>query len=138
MGLDEILKKISSQAESEAHKVVEESQEKARQIKKSAEMEASKQAEEYLLHEKRRAEMEATRIMTQARLDKKMKILFCKKEIISQVLDEAFDQALKGKKDLKKTVVMKDGEKQSVLDKKRIKDELRPEMEGQIAEDLKL
>jgi len=77
MGLDEILKKISSQAESEAHKVVEESQEKARQIKKNAEMEASKQAEEYLLHEKRRSEMEATRIMTQARLDKKMKILFC-------------------------------------------------------------
>jgi V/A-type H+/Na+-transporting ATPase subunit E len=138
MGLDDILKKISSQAESEAHKIVEESKQKARQIKKNAEMEASKQAEEYLLLEKRRAEMEATRIMTQARLDKKMKILFAKKEIISQVLDEAFDQALKGKEDLKKTVVMKDGEKQSTLDKKRIKDELRPEMEGQIAEDLKL
>jgi len=138
MGLDEILKKISSQAESEAHKVVEESQEKARQIKKNAEMEASKQAEEYLLHEKRRSEMEATRIMTQARLDKKMKILFCKKEIIGQILDEAFDQALKGRKGLKKTVVMKDGEKRSALDKKRIKDELRPGMEGKIAEDLKL
>ncbi|MFO7981381.1 MAG: hypothetical protein R6V00_11215 [Candidatus Aminicenantes bacterium] len=138
MGLDEILKKISSQGESEAHKVVEESQEKAKQIKKNAEMEASQEAEEYLLLEKRRAEMEATRIMTQARLDKKMKILFYKKEIISQILDEAFDQALKGKKGLKKTVVMKDGEKQSALDKKRIKDELRPEMEGQIAEDLKL
>ncbi|HZX09506.1 MAG TPA: hypothetical protein VFG01_01055 [Acidobacteriota bacterium] len=138
MGLDEILKKISSQAESEAHKVVEESQEKARQIKKNAEMEASKQAEEYLLHEKRRSEMEATRIMTQARLDKKMKILFCKKEIIGQILDEAFDQALKGRKGLKKTVVMKDGEKRSALDKKRIKDELRLGMEGKIAEDLKL
>jgi len=138
MGLDEILKKISSQAESEAHKVVEESQEKARQIKKNAEMEASKQAEEYLLHEKRRSEMEATRIMTQARLDKKMKILFCKKEIIGQILDEAFDQALKGRKGLKKTVVMKHGEKQSILDKKSVKDELSAELEGLIAEDLKL
>ncbi|MFW6140105.1 MAG: hypothetical protein ACOC5S_01980 [Acidobacteriota bacterium] len=138
MGLDEILKEISSQGESEAHKIVEESQRKAQQIKKEAEKEALKQAEEYLNNEIRRAEKEATRITTQARLDKKMKILFFKKEIINQVLDEAFDQALKGKKDLKKKVVMKDGEKQSALDKKRIKDELRPEMEGQIAEDLKL
>jgi vacuolar-type H+-ATPase subunit E/Vma4 len=138
MGLQEILKKISSQGEDEAHKILEESREKAQQIKKNAEKEASHQAEEYLNKEKRRAEMEATRIMTQARLDKKMKILFCKKEIINQVLDEAFDQALKGKKDLKKKVVTKDGEKQSLLDIKRIKDDLRPELEAQIAEDLKL
>jgi len=138
MGLDEILKKISSQAESEAHKIVEESQKKAKQIKKNAEMEASKESEEYLLHEKRRAEMEATRITTQARLDKKMKILFCKKEMIGQVLDQAFDQALKGKKDLKKKVILKEGEKQSVVDKKWIRNELRPELEAQIAEDLKL
>jgi len=33
---------------------------------------------------------------------------------------------------------MKDGEKRSALDKKRIKDELRLGMEGKIAEDLKL
>jgi len=138
MGLDEILKKISSEGESEAHKIVEESKSRARQIKKEAQEEASRLAEEYLNHEKRRAEMEALRITTQARLDKKMKILSCKKEEIGQVLDQAFDRALKGKKDLKKKVILKEGEKQSPVDKTRIKEELRPELEAQIAEDLKL
>jgi vacuolar-type H+-ATPase subunit E/Vma4 len=138
MGLDEILRKISSQSDSEVHKIVEESRKKAEQIKKDAQQEASEEAKKYLDNEKRRAEMEATRIMTQARLDKKMKILFSKKEIIGQVLDKAFDQALKGKKDLKKRVVMKDGEQQSALDMKRIKDEIRPDLEAYIAEELKL
>jgi len=138
MGLDEILKKISSQSESEASKIVEESREKAQKIKKTAKKEASEEAEEYLNDEKNRAEMEATRIMTQARLDKKMKVLFSKKEIIGQILDEAFELALKGKKGLEKKVIMKDGERQSALDKEKIKDEIRPDLEAKIAEDLKL
>jgi len=138
MGLDEILKKISSQSESEASKIVEESREKAQKIKKTAKKEATEEAEEYLNNEKNRAEMEATRIMTQARLDKKMRVLFSKKEIIGQILDEAFDQALKGKKGLKKKVIMKDGERQTALDKEKIKDEIRPDLEAKIAEDLKL
>jgi hypothetical protein len=67
-----------------------------------------------------------------------MKILFYKKEIIDEVLEQAFQQAFKGKKSLKKTVVRKHGEEQSDLDEQRIKDELRPLLEGKIAEDLKL
>jgi len=138
MGLDDILKKISSQGEAEARQVIDESRNKAEQIKAHAELEAFKEADIYLAEEKHRAEMEATRIRTQARLDKRMKILVFKKEIINKVMDEAFDQALKGEKALQIQVIMKDGEKQSVLDREKIKDELRPVIEGLIAEDLKL
>jgi len=138
MGLDDILKKISSQGEAEASQIIDESRNKAEQIKTHAEQEAFKEAEAYLSEEQRRAEMEAIRILTQARLDKRMKILVFKKETINKVVDEAFDQALKGEKALQKQVIMKDGEKQSVLDREKIKDELRPLIEGLIAEDLKL
>jgi vacuolar-type H+-ATPase subunit H len=138
MGLDDILKKINSQGEAEVHQIIEQNQEKAQQIRIHAEKEASKEAEEYLINQERQAEMEATRIMTQARLDKKIKILYCKKELIDQVLEDAFTQALKGRQALEKRVIMKDGEKQSPLHKEKIKDEIRPLIEGQIAEDLKL
>lgn len=138
MGLNDILKKINSQGEAEAHKIIEESRNKAEQIKTSAEQEAFKEADIYLAEEQRRAEMEATRILTQARLDKRMKILFFKKEIINRVMDKAFEQAVKGEQTLMKQVIMKDGEKQSVLDREKMKDELRPVIEGLIAEDLKL
>jgi vacuolar-type H+-ATPase subunit H len=138
MGLNDILKKINSQGEAEAYKIIEESRNKAKQIKTNAEQEAFKEADIYLVEEQRRAEMEATRILTQARLDKRMKILFFKKEIINRVMDKAFEQAVKGEQTLKKQVIMKDGEKQSVLDREKVKDELRPVIEGLIAEDLKL
>ncbi len=138
MGLDDILKKISSQGEAEAHQIIDESRNKAEQIKTDAEQEGFKEAEAYLSEEQRRAEMEATRILTQARLDKRMKILVFKKEIINKVMEEAFEQALKGEQVLKKQVIMKDGEKQSELDREEMKEELRPEIEGLIAGDLKL
>ncbi|MBD3412980.1 MAG: hypothetical protein GF421_00920 [Candidatus Aminicenantes bacterium] len=138
MGLEEILKKISDQGDEEAQKIIEKSKEQARQIKEKAEQEAAVEAEQYMAIQRNQAEMESTRIMTQARLDRKMKILFYKKQVIDEVLDKAFQQAFKGKKELKKTVVMKQGQKQSTLDEQRIKDELRPALEGQIAEDLKL
>ncbi|MCD6517560.1 MAG: hypothetical protein J7L72_09125 [Candidatus Aminicenantes bacterium] len=138
MGLDDILKKISYQGDAEAHQIIDESRNKAEQIKTNAEQEALKEAGAYLSEEQRRAEMEATRILTQARLDKRMKILFFKREVINKVMDEAFEQALKGEQTLKKKVIMKEGEKQSVLDGEKVKDELRSLIEGLIAEDLKL
>jgi len=138
MGLDDILKKISSQGDAEAYQIIDESRNKAEQIKTNAEQEALKEARAYLSEEQRRAEMEATRILTQARLDKRMKILFFKREVINKVMDEAFEQALKGEQTLKKKVIMREGEKQSVLDGEKVKDELRSLIEGLIAEDLKL
>ncbi len=138
MGLEEILKKINAQGEAEAHQIIEESKKRAEKIKEKAEQQASEEAKDYSAEEKHRAEMEATRIMTQARLEKRMKILFCKKKIIDDILEEAFNQALKGRESLKKTVITKDGQEQGTLDKEKLKEELRSLLEGQIAEELKL
>jgi len=138
MSLEKIIKKIRDNAEAEVRKIVDKSKQEAEEIKKKAGEEASNAAEEYLSAEERRRELEANRIVTKARMDKKMEILFCKKEIIDEILDAAFIEALKGKESLKKRIIMKEGEKEGILDKDKLKDELRPELERSIAEDLKL
>lgn len=138
MSLEKIIKKISDNAEAEVRKIIDKSKQEAEEIKKKAGEEASNAAEEYLSEEERRRELEANRIVTKARMDKKMKILFCKKEIIDEILDAAFKEAIRGKESLKKRIIMKEGEKEGALDKDKLKDELRPEIERSIAEDLKL
>lgn len=138
MSLEKILKKINKDAEAEVKRIIEKSEKKAEEIKKIAEEQAFKTADEYLSDEKRRGELEAKRILTQARMDRKMKILFCKKEIIDEILDAAFEKAIKGKESLKKIIITKDGEKEGYLDGNKLREKIRPELEQYIVEDLKL
>ena len=138
MSLKKIIKKINDDAETEVRKIIAKSKQEAEEVKKKAGEEAANAAEKYLLDEERRRELEANRIVTKARMDMKMKILFCKKEIIDEILNTAFNEALKGKEYLKKRLILKEGEKEGILDKNKLKDELRPELERSIVKDLKL
>jgi len=133
MSLENILKKIIDDARTEADAVIEEYKSKAEGIKKNAQEEASALAESLLEEEERKGELEARRIVTQARLQKRLDILAAKKELIDQVLERAFESSRLSESPLKRKIISKDGEREAVFDEKKLLDELRQQMEKSIS-----
>ena len=138
MSLKNIIHTIEDQARQEAGRIIKESEKKAREIKDRARKEAETDSQKYMEESERRARMESGRILTQARLDKRLRILAEKKEIIDAVIEEAFTKSGISEKKLQKTVVTKKGEQKESWDKSRIKEDLRPELEKVIGEVLEI
>jgi vacuolar-type H+-ATPase subunit H len=138
MSLEKILKKIIEDAQSEADKIILESEKKAGEIKEKARQEAANLAEALIKEEERKGRLEASRLVTQARLERKISILSRKKELIDHVLEKAFQKGVLGKEGLKRKIIMKDGEREEPYDEKRLKEELRLKLENEIIEALKI
>lgn len=136
MSLENILKKIIDDAQEEADRIILESQKKADEIKKAARKEAKEQAEAVFKESERKGHLEASRLVTQSNLEKKIKLLSCKKELIDEVLGKVFQKENIGKKVLRKKIVLKQGEREESFDKTRLKEELRPKLENFIAKAL--
>lgn len=132
------MEKILEDARADADRIIQESLQKAEEIKENARKQGEKQARALLEEAERQAQLEASRIVTQARLEKKIKLLSCKKDLIDKTLDNVFrSEDLKGKR-LRRKIVMKDGEKEESLDLEELKQQLRPKLEKEIAEVLKI
>jgi len=86
MSLEKILKRITDDARAEADKIILENKRKAKEIKENAREEASKLAEELIREAERKARLEASRLVTQSRLEKKINILAEQKDLIEEVL----------------------------------------------------
>jgi vacuolar-type H+-ATPase subunit H len=138
MSLEKILKKIEDDAHQGADCIIQESRQRAEQIKGAAREEAAEMAESILKENERQARLEASRIVTQARLERKIDLLACKKELIDMVLDRAFQKESRGREGLKRIVIQKEGQREEAFDEKRLKDELRPRLEKYIADLLKI
>jgi len=138
MSLEKIIEKIIDDARSEAQVIVEESKVKAEEIKVGARQEAQEQAERLTAEYQKQGKLEASRIVTKARLERQISSLTCKKELIADVIDKAFEQEKISKEMLKRKVVLKDGEKEEYFSEKNLKEDLRPHLEGFIAEVLKI
>ena len=134
MSLEKILEKIIDDANSEAEKILLESRERADGIKEKAEKEASELAEALVKEADRQGELEASRIITQARLETKINILSKKKELVQEVLEKAFQKKFLEKMGLKRKIITKQGEREESLDESRLKDELRARLENEILE----
>jgi V/A-type H+-transporting ATPase subunit E len=138
MSLEKILEKILEEAQVEADKIIQENLQKAEEIKQNARKQGEEQARALLEEAERQAQLDASRIITQAHLEKKIEVLSCKKDLIEEILDKVFRKLdLKGKR-LKRTIVMKEGEKEETLDLEELKQQLRPNLEKEIAEVLKI
>jgi len=137
MSLESILEKIGREAQAERERIIHESREKAEKLRSEAELEARKQSAQLLKESAREAELEAHRLVTQARLQKRLRLLALKKELVDEVLDQAFDRQAEGAVSLKRQVVLKQGIREEILDRETLKQELRPQLEGYIAELLK-
>ena len=138
MSLEKILDKILEEARSEAEKILLESRQKAEEITQNARKQVEIQAITILDHTERQGNLEASRLVTQARLEKRIKILSCKKDLIDEVLDKAFQKQKGDKIGLKRKTIRKDGELEEFVDQEKLKQELRPKLEKDIAEVLKI
>jgi vacuolar-type H+-ATPase subunit H len=138
MSLEKIIEKIISDAEAEAEKIILESRNRAENIRKSAEKEAAERAEAYLKEAEREAALQAGRIVTQARLEKKMKILRQKRELLDEVMRKAFEADFMRQKELKRKVVTKNGEREEAFAREKLMEEIRSRLESDILEALKI
>lgn len=138
MSLEKILKKINDDAQAEAKRIILENQKKVKEIKEKTRMEASELAEALLKETEREAHLEASRLITQARLERKINLLTRKKELIEEVLERAFRSESLEKKGMKKKIILKDGEREESFDQEKLKEELCPKLENYIVEVLKI
>ena len=138
MSLENILQKISEDAQAEVNTIIDESKAKAEEIKDQARNKALSQSEALLLEEERKGKLEASRLVTQARLQKKLDILTCKKDLIDAVLVKAFQMERFDGSSLKRKIILKDGEREESFDEQKMMDEIRPQLEKYICEVLDL
>jgi V/A-type H+-transporting ATPase subunit E len=138
MSLEKILDKILEEARSEAEQILQESRQKAEEIAQNARKKAESQADTILEQAERQGNLEASRLVTQARLEKRIKLLRCKKDLIDEVLDKAFEKKKGDIIGLKRKILGKDGELEESVDPKKLRQELRPQLERDIAEVLKI
>jgi vacuolar-type H+-ATPase subunit H len=138
MSLEKILEKIIDDAQNEADDIILESKKKAEEIKEKARNEASNLLDAMVKEAERQGQLEASRIVTKARLEKKINALARKKELIEEALEKAFQKGAKGKKGLKRKVIMKEGESEEPYDEEKLKEELRSKLESEILEALKI
>lgn len=138
MSLEKMLKKIEGDAREEVELIIQDSRRKADLIVDAARKEGVTLAESLIQESQRTSQLEASRIVTQAKLEKKIDILTCKKELISFVFERAFQKEISQRKEIKRIVVKKDTESEMVLDEQQLKNRLRPQLEKFIADALNL
>lgn len=138
MSLEKILNTIIEYAQAEAVAIVKKSQSKAEEIKETVRKEALELAEALHAEEERQGRLEASRLITQARLEGRIDILSTKKEIIEDVLAKALDKERSSIEKLKRQIIMKEGEREEAFDESRLLDEIRPQLEKFINDTLKL
>ena len=138
MSLESILEKIGQQAQSDRDRILDESRKRADKVKAESEQAAQVQVELLLADAAQEADLEAHRLVTQARLQKKLRILSLKKSLVEEVLDSAFVQIDPHAISMKRQIISKDGIREETLDQATLKQELRPQLENFIADLLKI
>ena len=138
MSLESILEKIRREAQAERERFIRESRDRAEKLRSEAELEAEEQVGQLLRESAREAELESLRLVTHARLQKKLRLLALKKELVDEVLNQAFARQASSVLSLKRQIVLKEGVREEALDRETLKKELRPQLEGFIADLLKI
>ena len=138
MSLEKIVERIISDARAEAEEFVLESRKKAEEIKQAARKEAEEKAAARLSEAEREARLQVSRILTQARLEKKLLVLRQRRELLDQVLTKALDSDSLRAVELKRRVVVKDGEREEVFGRGKLIVELRARLENEILDLLKI
>jgi vacuolar-type H+-ATPase subunit H len=138
MSLEKIVEKIIADARSEGEKIILESRRRAEEIKEAARKEAEDKAAARRVEVEREARLQAGRIVSQARLEKKLRLLTQKRELLDEVLTRALASDSFRRLELKRQVVVKDGVREEVLDRGKFLAELRTRLEEEILDALKL
>lgn len=138
MSLETIIEKILSDAGAEAEGIMDDHRAKARAIKEEAEEAAAAHAADILRNAEREGRLEGGRILTRARLDRRIALLEARQSLVTEVMGKAFAGKLPKEGTLKREVVLKDGVREEEFSRDRLMEELRPKLENDIAEILEI
>jgi vacuolar-type H+-ATPase subunit H len=138
MSLETIVDRILGDARAEAERIVSDARAKAEAAKEEARANASRLADELLKQAEKEGRLEASRIVTQARLEKKIEILGVRRELIAEVLKRAFEKQAGAGGSLRKTVILKAGEKEEAFSREMLLDEIHPKLETIVLDLLKI
>jgi vacuolar-type H+-ATPase subunit H len=138
MSLDIIVAKVLDDARAEADRLLAEHRRKAEELVREEARKAEESAEAVRREAAAEAEVEAGRIVTGARLERRIGLLAARKAIVDEVLEKALAGLPAGHRALSKTIVSRGGEKKEAFDRADLLDDVRPGLENAIAEILKI
>jgi vacuolar-type H+-ATPase subunit E/Vma4 len=138
MSLETIIEKIISEAEAEAARLRQEAQERAEQIVSTGCQQAEKRAAALQHQAEQEGQLEALRILSQARLEKRLTLLQARRKWVERVLDKAVEAVGLSGRPLQRTIITHEGRSQEELTPEELKEDLRLRYEKMILEILGL
>ena len=138
MSLDIIIAKVLDDARAEADRILAEHRRKAEALLETELRSGESRAEAVRREAADEAALEAGRIVTQARLERRIGLLAARKALVDEVLERAFAKVPVRHRALSKTIVSRGGETEEPFERAKLMDELRPGLENAIAEILKI
>jgi predicted ABC-class ATPase len=138
MSLDIIIAKVMDDARAEADRILAEHHGKAEALLAAETRLGETQADAVRREAADEAALDAGRIVTQARLERRIGLLAARKALVDEVLEKALANVSLGHRALSKTIVSRGGETEEPFERARLMDELRPGLENAIAEILKI
>jgi vacuolar-type H+-ATPase subunit H len=138
MSLDIIIAKVLEDARAEAGRILAEHRRRADELRAEEARRAETQAEAVRRESGNEAALEAGRIVTQARLKRRIELLAARKALVDEVLEQALAKGPLRDRALSKTVVSRDGETEEPFERAKLLEEIRPGLENAIAEILKI
>ncbi|HEX2695703.1 MAG TPA: hypothetical protein VHP61_08100 [Acidobacteriota bacterium] len=138
MSLDIIIAKVLDDARAEAGRILAEHRRKAEGLLQAERRLGETQAEAVRRDVGNEAALEAGRIVTQARLERRIELLTARKTLVDEVLEQALAKGPLRDRALSKTIVSRDGETEEPFETAKLLEEIRPGLENAIAEILKI
>jgi hypothetical protein len=138
MSLEIIIAKVLGDARAEAGRILAEHRGKAEALLRAEQRLSETQAEAVRREAGDEAALEAGRIVTQARLERRIGLLAARKELVDEVLERALAQGPLRDRALSMKVVSRGGETEEPFERARLLEEIRPGLENVIAEILKI
>jgi len=136
MGLEGILEEIHSTALQKKQRILEEGHHQAEAILARARREAEREAARLRDNLLEKAKIEAQQIVTQARLQSKLRLLELKKQLIRQVFEAGFTQIKAQVSPPQRVIVSPQGEEKVDFDEEKWPEELLELLEKKISEAL--
>ena len=138
MSLDIIIAKVLDDARAEAGRILAEHRWKAEGLIQAEQRLGEIQAEAVRRETGNEAALEAGRIVTQARLERRIELLAARKVLVDEAIGQALAKERFRDRALSKTIVSRDGETEEPFERAKLLEEIRPGLENTIAEILKI
>lgn len=132
MGVDNIISNIIKEAEEEAEKLRQNARATAEKLIITSREEAEKKAAKLRQQAEQEGQVEALRILSQARLEKKLALLAARRKWVDMVLNKASEEAGLQNQIIKRLIVTRQGLEEEKITEERFKEDLRLRYEKQI------